>query len=144
MRVALIKDAVTFWLAGTPGIGEREFSSSSGLRVEAQIDVQEDHFIRATAGRLRDRKNLVTTVSFSTTRKFATATAAELFALDYDRTYARDGLLMLESPQPGGGVSRRYLATVVVRPPAREVIGVTVLLSYVAVGGQISATPPAG
>lgn len=141
MRVALIKDGITYWLAGDPALGEREFSSSSGLRVEAQIDIQEDHFIRAAAGKLRDRKNLVTTVSFSTTRKFATPTAAELFALDYDRTFARDGLLMLESPQSGGGVSRRYFAAVV-RPPSREVIGVTVLLSYVAVGGQIFPTPP--
>ena len=142
MRVGLLtKEGTTIWLAGQSGTGEREFSSVSGLQVAGQINVQENQFIRAAAATQVDRKNLATTVSFGTTRKFPTATAAELFALDYDNTQPRTGTLILESPQPGGGVSRRYMRGAVVDPPGREVIGVTVLLHYTVRGGLILLLP---
>jgi hypothetical protein len=145
MRVALkTPDGLTHWLAGQPGVDEREFSSVSGFRVGGTVKVQPDGFPRAEAMVFRDRKNLATSLSFGTTRKFASLVAAAEWALDYDAAKPRSGTLILETPQAGGGVSRRYMAGAVVQPPGREVIGVSVILTYDVVGGKILTTPPAG
>lgn len=139
MRIGLdIGDGRVVWLAGQAGISERDFSSASGLRVEGSIALQEDSFIRAAAVEVTDRKNLKTTISFGTVRKFKTVAEAEAFALDYDRSFGRTGKLIMESLKPGGGVSRRYLKGAVVSPPGREVTGVSVKLDYTVTGGSIS------
>ena len=144
MRVALRTGGITHWLAGQPAVDEREFSSVSGFRVSAGINVQQVAKVRAEAMEVVDHKNLQTTLTFGTTRKFDTAVLAELWSLDYDNGWPRSGTLILESPQPGGGVSRRYMAGAVVQPPVRAVTGVSVDLSYTVTGGLIKASPPAG
>jgi len=135
---------MTYWLAGQPAVNEREFSSVSGFRLTPAIAVQTISRVRAAAVEVLDRKNLQTTISFGTTRKFATAVGAELWSLDYDASHPRSGTLIFESPQPGGGVSRRYMAGAVVQPPTRAVTGVSVDLSYTVTGGLIKSSPPVG
>lgn len=144
MRVALrTTDGVFHWLAGKPGISEREHSSADQFRIAADVAVQEVRKVRAAVASVIDRGNLKTTVSFTTVRKFATAAEAEVWSLDYDLTQPRTGLLVMESQQATGGVSRRYLPDVVIQPPGREVTGVSVHLSYQASGGAIQSSPPA-
>lgn len=144
MRVALRVGGITTWIAGQPLVSERDFSSVSDFRVTAGINVQTDARVRATSVRTQDRKNLATTLTFGTTRKFASAVEAALWSLDYDNTMPRTGTLILETPLSGGGVSRRYMEAAVIRPPQRVVTGVTVELSYAVEGGLIKPTPPAG
>lgn len=142
MRVALqTTTGRTQWLAGQAGVIEREFSSASGFRVNGQIQTQDDEFIRAVEAGVIDRGNLRTTIEFSTVRKFSTAHAAELWMLDYDSTMERTGVLIIESVQVNGGVSRRYMKNAVVLPPKREANGVSVSLSYTVLGGSIKSTP---
>jgi hypothetical protein len=84
---------------------------------------------------------------------FADVAAAFLFALDYDENFARSGDLLLtvvgppdpedEDPEPAPVISIRKLNHAVLDPPRRRVIGCTVLLDYVAIGGELEVyTPP--
>lgn len=141
MRVMLKVGVVEHWLAGKPGVSEREWSSVSDYRIEPQIEVQDSKRVRASEAKVHDRGNLKNTLTFGTTRKFETASEAEQFSNDYDTTAPRTGTLVLESVLPVGGVVRRYLPNAVVLPPRRQVIGCSVLLSYTAVGGAIKTTP---
>lgn len=144
MRVALRTDAgVYVYLAGQDGVSERTHSSASEFRVTGDIATQQNRFIRAENASTLDRGNLSQTLTFGTTRKFSTAAAAELWALDHDSDTTRTGTLVIDSLQSGGGVTRRYMAKAVVMPPEREVIGVTVSLRYTCVGGEILSNPPA-
>ena len=139
MRVALkTDDGVVHWLAGQPGVSERDFSSVANFKNEGRINVQENQFIRARAAEYEDRLNLATTVTFDTTRKFPTVVAAFTFALDYDRTKPREGQLIFEIPVAGGAEVRRFMAGAVVLPPKILTIGVSVNLSYTVLGGRIT------
>lgn len=140
MRVGLKNGGVTVWLAGNPALSEREHSSVSDFRVNGEIVTQENRFLRAAAASFVDRLNLATTISFGTSRLFASADEAEAWALDYDATAARTGTLVMVSQMAGGGLKYRYMAGAVIRPPEREVTGCTVRLRYTAQGGKILTT----
>lgn len=138
MRIALrTSDDTTYWLAGNPAISEREHSSAGDLAVDAATGQQVDRYVRGTAGRVRDRGNILTTLRFSTTRIFATADAAALWALDHDASYPREGTLLID-PAGDGGIDR-YLENAVISPPSRRIIGCSVLLSYTVTGGAVSS-----
>lgn len=139
MRIGLLTDGILRWLAGNPDLGERSFSSASDFRMTPKINIQTDQFLRGAAVRVRDRKNLATTITFGTTREFPTVWAAENWVLDYEATQPREGQLILESQMGGGAVVRRYLANAVVEPPDRQVIGVSVILKYTIQGGAITS-----
>ena len=142
MRVALTPTGgTTRWLAGTPGTSEREHSSASDIRINGEILTQENNYLRSQTGEVVDRGNLKTTITFGTSRLFATANEAEMFSADYDSTSPRSGTLILEFVQPLGSVTRRYLRKAVVFPPVRQVIGCTVILNYTVRGGAITPTP---
>lgn len=143
MRLALrTEDGIFHWLAGTPGVSERTHSSAGNLRISGDIATQDVRKIRASTASMLDRLNLATTITFDTTRKFATATEAELWSLDYDLSQPRTGLVVIESMMPTGGVTRRYIPGAVVHPPEREVTGVSVRLTYRISGGSINPTQP--
>lgn len=141
MRVGIIIGEITTWLAGNPALSEREHSSVSDFRITPQINVQQKQTVRGAASSFSDRKNLATTLSFGTSRLFATAEAAEAWSLDYDQAFPRTGTLVMASVLPGGGVRYRYMAGAVIQPPERIVTGCTVQLRYVIVGGKILSTP---
>jgi len=142
MRIALKPPGQPLrWLAGQPGISESEFPSAGAFALVPSIEKQQVRRLRAAGALVLDRRNLLTAVSWETSRLFATVQAAALFALDYDAG-ARAGTLIFETPLEGGGVSRRYLANAVVDPPTRKLLGITVLLSYSASGGIISSINP--
>ena len=142
MRVALTTAAgKTHWLAGQSGTSERVHSSAADIRIEGQIVTQENQFIRAALGETLDRGNLTNTLTFGTSRLFATANEAEMYSADYDAVMPRTGTLILEFVQPLGSVTRRYLRNAVVLPPARVVTGCTVRLTYTVRGAAITTTP---
>lgn len=140
MRIGIKVGSVTTWLAGDPAVGEHAHSSASDLRIAATAQKQTDRFVRAAAAKERDRGNLSTTVSFSTTRKFSTPQTAELWAADYDSAFPRAGTLVIQTTAPGGTGTSRYMADTVVDPPTRQIIGCSVLLTYSATGGAITTT----
>lgn len=137
MRIGLQNGIVTDWLAGNPAKSERQHSSASDLRMNGQIVLQARQFLRAAATSYVDRANLATTISFGSSRLFATAAEAQLWSLDYDATARRTGTLVLVSQIAGGGVIYRYMQGAIVRPPERIVTGCTVQLRYTAEGGKI-------
>jgi hypothetical protein len=141
MRVALIASVGERWLAGTPGTSERVHSSAADIRFNGQILTQENNYLRAQTAEVIDRGNLKTTITFTTSRLFATANEAEMYSAFYDAVNPRTGTLILEFVQPLGSVTRGYLRKAVVEPPGRQVIGCTVLLSYTVRGGAITSTP---
>lgn len=144
MRIGLLPPGteVITWLAGQPGVSEREFPSAGDLRVNGVWLQETSDFWGASETRTTDRGNLTTTVEFSTARIFPLAADAELWSLDYDEASPREGTLILESLSPGGVTTRRYLPSAVLQSPVREVIGVSVRLRYSATGGAITATEP--
>lgn len=144
MRVGLIASTsgATIWLAGNPSQTERQHSSAADISITGAVSTENQTFVRGTYGVPRDRGNLTATISFSTTRLFDSAAAAELFALTYDTTYARTGTLVAEVQTGSNTVSKRYLRNAVVSPPARQVIGCTVLMSYTVTGSNWQTTRP--
>lgn len=137
MRISLLVGATVYPLAGEAGVSERDHSSAADWEHQAVPQKQPLDLLRASHAHDLDRGNLRTTISFTTTRKFATAAAAWLFDLDYDRTRPREGTLVLEALSTTGDASVRHLLNALVEPPRRRVTGCTVLLSYLVTGGAV-------
>ncbi len=132
MKIALVHSSGTYWLAGQVGVSERVHSSAADLEFSGEIAVQGQDRVRAPARAFRDRLNYSSGVSFTTSRKFDTLTAAEEFAATYDAVYPRTGSIELY------GASEVIVATLqnaIVNPPRRRVTGVSVQLIYSVVGG---------
>lgn len=141
MRIALLVSDTLHWLAGNPAANQREHSWASDWSLTPQSEVQVARFVRANFAKPIDRENLLNLVSFSTARTFATAQAAELFALDLDAA-PRSGIMIFEAVGSGGGY--RQMANTVINPPGRRLAGATLFLDYSAQGGAITSwTPPA-
>lgn len=133
MKIALVYESDTFWLAGQIGVGEREHSSAADLVFSGSVVVDVQTRVRAKAVRLVDRGNLSAAVSWSTVRKFATLSEAEQFAATYDHVFPRTGYLDFYGAD-GTVVSR--LDNAHLQPPVRKVTGVSVMMEYSAQGGQ--------
>lgn len=134
MKIALLSDAVVYWLAGQEGIAQTVHSSAADLRINGQINVESQARLRAAFMAFRDRGNLQQNISFTTSRKFDTPSEANDWAITYDAVTPRTGYLDFydETDEP---VAR--VLNVVVSPPERRVIGVSVQLSYSVVGGEV-------
>lgn len=133
MKIALVHDSTTYWLAGQTGVSERVHSSAGDLEFSGEIALQGQSRVRAVARAWRDRGNYSAGVSFSTTRKFDSLTEAEEFAATYDLVYPRTGYLEFYG---AAGAVVATLQNVVVNPPRRRVTGVSVRLDYSAVGAN--------
>ena len=138
MRIALVHGSTTTWLAGEPGVSERDHTSASDFEIDANTEIDVKPGIRAEAVNVLDRGNLKTTLGFSTTVKFDTTDEAELWAIDYDGSAARAGTLTIYSHVSGEADAVRELANAVVKPPRRRVIGCSVLLTYSVTGGAFT------
>ena len=141
MRISLKVGATIYPLAGTSGVAERVHSSAGDFRITAQSEQELILLIRASTARMVDRGNLATTISFSTSRLFASPAQAFLYTLDHDAALPRAGQLWMEVETPAGAGYSRYLMDVVISPPSRRVIGCTALLEYTATGGGIVGGP---
>jgi hypothetical protein len=137
MRVALLTAGAAYPLAGEEGVAERVHSSAADWEHAASVAKQPMDLLRATYSHILDRGNLLTTVSFTTTRMFETASDAWLYDLDYDRTMPRSGTLVMEALNTSGLASIRHLLNAHVDPPRRRVTGCTVFLAYTVTGGEI-------
>lgn len=133
MRISLVTTTATHYLAGNPGLSEREHSSAGDFEISGQVLAQIMQRIRAATAPVEDRKNLTHQVSFSTSRLFATAAEAFLYSLNPAGKTDRAGTLVFTI-----GASSMSMANAVVEPPSCRVIGCTVLLTYRASGGAIS------
>ena len=89
---------------------------------------------RAAGIALRDRGNLAETVSFTTSRKFATTDEADEWSATYSAVFPRTGYLDLYN-ESDEIIAR--LDNAIVQPPLRTVIGVSVQLSYTVIGGAM-------
>ena len=136
MRIALVSGATTYPLAGESGIDERVHSSAADYRVTGERSTDIQRRARALTAKAVDRKNLATTITFSTTRKFATAREAFIFSLDHDTAIPCAGTLVMTAIE-GGTTTVRHLLDAVVSPPIRQVMGCTLLLNYTVTGGGI-------
>jgi hypothetical protein len=134
MKIALRHEAVDYWLAGQPTIAQSVHSSAGDLRINGQINIDSQARVRAAAMAFRDRGNLRQEISFTTSRKFATTAEADEWSATYDAVFPRTGYLDFydEDDDP---IAR--LTNAIVLPPSRSVIGVSVQLSYTAMGGAM-------
>lgn len=142
MRIALYTGGKAHWLAGDPSKTEREHSSVADFSVDPVIEVQTNKFIRAVEASHHDRRNIDTTISWSTTRKFNTVAEAQRWMLEYDMTMPRTGTLQMHLLSGNNNVIIRYLHNCVVLPPSRRATGVSVHLTYQAKGGRITNANP--
>jgi len=129
MRIALVHSTGTLWLAGDPALAERSHSSAGGFRIIPRINVQEDGFVNGSEMTHTDRGNLAATLSFGTSRQFATPAAAEIWSAMYDSVMPRAGSLLLQSIEGSTASYAGYFGCVV-QPPQRQVIGCSVQLEY--------------
>lgn len=143
MRISLKVGATVYPLAGQAGVSERTHSSAGEFRIAADSQRELIQRVRAATAKMVDRGNLATTITFSTSRQFATPAEAFLYTLDHDGALPRAGTLVMETAKPSGAAYSRYLMDVVISPPARRVIGCTALLDYTATGGGIIVGPSA-
>lgn len=143
MRISLKVGATVYPLAGTSGVSERVHTSAGDFRISAQSQQELILRVRAATAKMVDRGNLATTITFSTSRVFATAAEAFLYTLDHDGALPRAGTLFMETAKPSGAAYSRYLVDVVISPPSRRVVGCSALLEYTATGGGIIAGPSA-
>lgn len=121
-------------LAGSATLSESEFSSAYDIEISGQLNSQPRLGVRRKIAGMRDRGNLITTISFSTTRKFSTVAAAEEFALGFDEDFGdREGTLSTDT-----GYS---MPNTLVLPPTRRVNGVSVMMRFTCVGGGFDPTP---
>ena len=134
MKIALKNGDTDFWLAGEPGVAQSVHSSAGNLRFSGDISIDPQGRVRARSMAFRDRGNLAETISFTTSRKFDTTDEADEWAATYSAVHPRTGYLDLYN-EAGDCIAR--LDNAVVRPPQREVIGVSVQLSYTVTGGEI-------
>lgn len=139
MKIALKNGDTNYWLAGEPGIAQAVHSSAGNLQFSGTINIQQQGRVRATGIALRDRKNLAETVAFTTSRKFPTTDAAELWSATYTAVFPRTGYLDLYN-EAGTVIAR--LDNAIVQPPVRTVVGVSVQLSYTVIGAAMLV--PAG
>ena len=96
MRISLLNGTTIYPLAGQAGVAESVHSSAADYSVEPEISKQTSLRVRADHAVTWDRRNLRTTIRFSTVRTFATCLLAEKFANDYDETIPRSGILIIE------------------------------------------------
>ncbi len=144
MRAALIHANGTLWLAGDPAATERSHPPAGNLRIDADMELQTDGYVRAAAVVRRDRGNLATVVAFDTSRIFGTPTEAGVWAGAYDGSQPRTGTLVLCDTN-AGVLPLLNFPGAVVRPPRRQVIGCTVLLGYeVMCGLPVAVTAASG
>lgn len=141
MRIALLVGSTLHPLAGAAGVSERVHSSAGDFILAPVADKQIVRKVRAGNATALDRGNLLHSVSFSTTRIFDSAAEAWLWALDYDATFPREGILRLDALDATGVIHRRHLSAAVVAPPRRRVIGRSVLLDYQVDGSAITEVP---
>ena len=139
MRISLLNGSTVYHLAGQAWVNERTHSSAGELSMAPRIRSEVVDLVDSASAVLFDRKKLVTSLSFSTTRQFASPAEALLFATDYDAAYARTGTLRIDAVAPNGSVTRRALANAIVGPPLREIRGATLLLNYSIEGAAITA-----
>lgn len=138
MRIGLLVGSTLHPLAGAAGVSERVHSSAGDFILAPVADKQIVRKVRAGNATALDRGNLLHSVSFSTTRIFDSAAEAWLWALDYDATFPREGILQMDAVTAGGAILRRRLSNAVVSPPRRRVIGRSVLLDYQVDGSAIT------
>lgn len=143
MRISLKVGSTIYPLAGEAGVDERSHTSAGDFRISAQAQQELIQRVRAATVKGVDRGNLSTTITFSTSRVFATVAEAFLYSLDHDGALPRAGTLILETAKPSGAAYSRHLMDVVISPPSRRVVGCSVLLDYTATGGGIIAGPGA-
>jgi hypothetical protein len=141
MRIALLVSGTLHPLAGDPFASQREHSWASGFRISPTSEVQLARFVRGGHARPIDRAGILNVVSFSTSRTFATAAEAELYACDLDDA-ARAGILIFQAVAPDGATSWRAMANAVVSPPSTRTQGATLYLDYTVQGGAITTATP--
>lgn len=137
MRIGLYNGSTLYPLAGASGVSERTHSSAADVAINPSAALQVVSRVRATHALHLDRGNLATSISFTTSRKFATVEAAELWALDYDADFPRTGKLVMETVLPDGNTRVRVMADAVVSPPQRRLNGATIQIAYAVQGGAI-------
>lgn len=139
MRIALRYSSTLYPLAGEAGVSERAHSSAADVQISPAIIVQADARLRSAAILHRDRLNLATTISFSTTRQFDSVREAEVWARRYDGDFPRTGDLVCDSYDPVSALTYRdEYADAVIEPPVRTLMGATVMLRYTARCGAIT------
>ncbi len=141
MIICLIHNATQYWLAGQLGVDQNVHSSAANLQFGGSAILQAQQRVRAANTALRDRGNLMSSLSFTTSRLHESLSEAEVFAATYDVVFPRTGTLRCYR-ETGEAVCQ--LANAVVAPPTRQVIGLTVLLSYSVSGGAWQALTPEG
>lgn len=125
-----------FWLA------EAGQLSPDSLRVNGRRSIQIAALLRAEASKTFNRKNTVTTISFSITREHASFREAESYMIEHEAGIPASGIVEFICHDENGGESSFYLDTGFLETSEAYSIGVSTIHSYTIVGGRITTVKP--
>lgn len=142
MRISLLASGTLYPLAGEEGVSERVHSSAGDFRIAAAIMRERKTRVRAARSSEADRRNLATTISFSSRRQFGSAYDAAVFVRSYDSEFPHSGTLVMQPVSPGVNACDRHMTGAVLACSMR-LDGACVHLSYTARGGCVITDPAA-
>lgn len=130
-NVILAEHGDSDWIVNDVQIGHRRM-------------LQVDGRTRASGVKVKDRKNVQTTVTIQTTRIHATNQEAGIYLLEHEDDLPQDvDLLVIEELSTGGGIARRYLQDAgLEQVNVRRLAGKTTTQDYVLIGGKILKQAP--
>ena len=126
----------TFVLADSP-----DPIPMSNLKINGDRVIQEEALVGAVAKVFFDRGNRKTTVTFETTRLFASQLAAETFLLTHETQFPGQGLVTFFSGVLGQQTYTSYLVNAVVNSVGSSLTGCTTRHSYHISGGAMTLNP---
>ena len=113
----------------------------SGLSLNGQLLLDEEHFYRATAASFFPRGNRSTTLVFAVTRCFGSLREAALHALQLPATVPGSGLLQVTVGE-GSDVQTLYLPDCACEYVSPQILGVSVRTTYTLKGGLFTTDVP--
>jgi hypothetical protein len=118
--------------------GEDDTSVGS-FRINGSRVLQISEFLRANHVRIRDRKNLRLTISFSVTRKHATVDECEAYVLTHAENVPGSGLVKFTTRS---GSLSRFLDASAIQTVDSSYDGLTSRHSYQMIGGEMLTEKP--
>ena len=114
----------------------------NSLHINGRRQVQIAQFLRAGASKVWNRKNTVTTISFSVVREHATTRAAEGYMLQHEADIPASGVVTFVCPDKNGAEDFFYFDAGILDTTEAAQIGVSTEHSYTLIGGRVITTKP--
>ena len=114
----------------------------NSLRINGRRQIQIAQFLRAAVGKPLNRKNTITTISFSVVREHASARVAEGYMLQHEAEIPEDGIVTFFCPDENEAEDIFFFDAGVLDTTEASQIGVSTEHSYTLIGGRVTTVKP--